>query len=150
MSVKDDGWIDVGMRRPDDNRRLLVTNNISARNALGQPSHVWIIDLLQEMSDAPGYYCGYSGDDFIQHITDWRYLDEALRGEATRSGELHDKLENLAVQAGVALPLIQRAERFLRTSAPHHREREWYKLIEQLLVTRINYEERSTSPREDK
>jgi len=42
-------------------------------------------------------------------------------------------VENLALAAGLKLPLRDRAERFLRTSAPHHRSREWYKLIEGFL-----------------
>ena len=42
-------------------------------------------------------------------------------------------LENLMVAANIPLPLRNRAERFLRTSAPHHREREWYQIIEAML-----------------
>lgn len=70
-------WIEVEAGQPDENRRLLVTNNIDARDAFGQPSHVWIINLLQE-DDEAGWYCGYSGDDLIRSITHWRYLDEAV------------------------------------------------------------------------
>jgi hypothetical protein len=35
--------------------------------------------------------------------------------------------------ANIPLPLRNRAEKFLRTSAPHHREREWYQIIEAML-----------------
>jgi hypothetical protein len=42
-------------------------------------------------------------------------------------------LENLMVAANIPLPLRNRAERFLRTSAPHHREREWYQILEAML-----------------
>lgn len=35
---------------------------------------------------------------------------------------------------GVPLPLRERAERFIRSSAPHHRSREWYKIIEAFLA----------------
>lgn len=38
------------------------------------------------------------------------------------------------IAANIPLPIKDRAERFLRTSSPHHREREWYKLIEALLA----------------
>jgi len=67
-------WIEAGSSMPESHRPLLVTNNIDARNAFGQPSHVWLIWLLQEIDDPEGGYCGYSGEnDLIENITHWRY-----------------------------------------------------------------------------
>lgn len=59
-------------------------------------------------------------------------LPEAPQPATVRS-DLGHKVENLAIAAGIELPLRTRAKRFLNTSAPHHREREWYKLIEAFL-----------------
>lgn len=75
-------WKEAWVAQPDEHRRLIVTNNIEAVDRFGQPSHVWLIDLLQEMDDPEGGYCGYSRDDLIQNITHWRYLDEALNSVA--------------------------------------------------------------------
>ena len=50
--------------------------------------------------------------------------------------DLKHKIESLALAAGVPLPVRSKAERFLRQCAPHHRDREWYKLIEELLSVR--------------
>jgi hypothetical protein len=47
-------WIEADAGLPEGHRPLLVTNNINARNAFGQPSHVWLIWLLQEMDDPEG------------------------------------------------------------------------------------------------
>ncbi len=48
--------------------------------------------------------------------------------------DLKHELDTIALKAGMKLPLRSRAERFIRQCAPHHREREWYKLIEEFLV----------------
>lgn len=62
-----------------------------------------------------------------------RAMLESARPEVACSTLKH-KMEGVMLAAGIELPLRQRAERFLRTSSPHHREREWYKLIELLLA----------------
>jgi hypothetical protein len=74
------GWTSVEKRRPRKHRKLLVTNNIAARDAFGQMSHIWIINLLQH-DRATGWSAYADNGDFlrIENISHWRYLDEALK-----------------------------------------------------------------------
>ena len=73
----DEGWVRVEERLPDRNRLLLITNNINARDAHGEMSHVWLVPRIYPDEDWTGCY-SYDGNIPIHSISHWRYaLPEA-------------------------------------------------------------------------
>jgi hypothetical protein len=75
-------WVSVKDRLPEDHcPPLLVTNNMSARNAFGHMSHVWIADMLHEDRDCPGEVCALVGDNLrkIWGVTHWAPIQAESR-----------------------------------------------------------------------
>lgn len=81
------GWIAFADRRPpnDYHGRLLVTNNIDARNRYGKMSHVWLVSMVHYHDDAAETINGYTlaslgeitafaepGDMTLRGLTHWR------------------------------------------------------------------------------
>ena len=55
---------------PDDNKWLIVTNNINETNAYGEMCHVWLVDLVR-VSD--GYGTALAPDGKVHGLTHWKY-----------------------------------------------------------------------------
>jgi hypothetical protein len=58
-------------KRPDENKHIIVTNNLSALNAHGEMSHVWMINNLIKSSS--GEFVAFHADSKIMGITHWKY-----------------------------------------------------------------------------
>lgn len=68
---------------PDD-QKVLVTNNLEARDAHGRMSHVWLVDLVQTGSD--GERTAFTEDLVrIHRLTHWHPLP-MVNGEADHDG----------------------------------------------------------------
>ena len=70
-----DKWIPVSERLPEPNAgKFLVTNNISARDANGNMSHLWLVTMIHQ-SEKFGYYAFDDYDNRVpQNITHWMPL----------------------------------------------------------------------------
>lgn len=66
-------WTALADKLPRENcPRLLVTNNINARDAFGHHCHIWLTYMVHLQSD--GLYSAYSdSDQRIHNVTHWRY-----------------------------------------------------------------------------
>ena len=97
---------------------LLVTNNIDARDAYGQPSHVWIVHLLQEMEREPGRYCAYSEEwAKVEGITHWMYLDEALSTPASEMSAQSEGYPGIAHDFETMCRLLKEARSYVASYA---------------------------------
>lgn len=80
-------WISVDDRPPNENRgRVLVTNNIKARDAYGGMSHIWIVfPILSSEPEKYGKWTAFDeGDHRICNITHWMPLPT---GDGYSAGE---------------------------------------------------------------
>lgn len=70
---KMDQWISVENELPvSDGRKLLVTNNIKARNSHGEMSHFWLVTMIHGSREA-GFSSFDECDNRLHRITHWRY-----------------------------------------------------------------------------
>lgn len=81
--------------------------------------------------------CGYPPNNHFDdgvgpcaHDSNCKQFSEKITVGHVAYSPFKHKLQLLLEKAG-GLGLNQRAQRFLNSSAPHHRDREWYKLIEE-------------------
>ena len=58
--------------KPRDKKHIIVTNNIEAKNAHGEMSHVWMTSFLQHNKD-DGFLTFDAADRRIVGITHWKY-----------------------------------------------------------------------------
>lgn len=83
-------WIALTERQPpEDCPRLLVTNNVTARDACGDHSHIWLTSMVHKQSD--GSYCAFDEHDMrLRGITHWRYAvpEDAARLALKTEGKL--------------------------------------------------------------
>ncbi len=78
-------WVSLEDREPPkDCPRLLVTNLLSARDAFGHHSHLWLVHMVHRQED--GTYCAFTDDDTrIHNLSHWRYaLPEDARVRVDR------------------------------------------------------------------
>jgi len=72
-------WIALKDEMPEEGRgKLLVTNNIEARNALDEKSHIWLVDMVHEcdgvMLERYGRFMAYDQSDRVIHdLTHFAY-----------------------------------------------------------------------------
>ena len=52
-------------------KRVLVTNNLTARDAAGQPSHVWFVRPMATLEGRTGWTAYDDGDRRIHDLTHW-------------------------------------------------------------------------------
>lgn len=78
-------WIPCS-EKPEGGRKLLVTNNLEARDAYGEMSHLWLVNLLQH-DDELGFLAYTDGDTRIENLTHWRYALPPDLPAARRSSE---------------------------------------------------------------
>lgn len=63
----DDQW-------PDKTRWIIVTNNIEAKNAHGEMSHVWMVNFCQQSSGLKdGIVAFDEGDRKTINLSHWKY-----------------------------------------------------------------------------
>lgn len=62
-------WIPVSEGLPKSRSKILVTNNINARNAYGEMSHVWLVSMIHKEMD--GSFSAF--DDADRQIHDITY-----------------------------------------------------------------------------
>lgn len=71
-------WIPLargGMPPPADLGKLLVTNNINARDAHGRLSHVWAVLMIHKDEDEPGCFCAFNDcDERIHFLTHYSFI----------------------------------------------------------------------------
>lgn len=73
LPQQSDGWIKCSERLPEPHRKLLVTNNVEARDAHGQMSHVWLVRMIHKADDDEGF-CAYTDEMTKVHgVTHYRY-----------------------------------------------------------------------------
>lgn len=69
-------WISVKKGLPTTNKsKCIVTNNLKAKDAFGQMSHIWIVSLIQK--DGKSFSAYYDNDVIIKNITHWMRLPSA-------------------------------------------------------------------------
>lgn len=77
LTVETKAWVPIAEARPESHRRLLVTNNINARDAFGRMSHVWLVRMIHEPSETDHEHEGWiafdDSDRIIESLTHWRY-----------------------------------------------------------------------------
>lgn len=66
-------WVSLAERMPPANcPRLLVTNNVNARDAIGHASHLWLVHMVHKYAD--GTFGAFTDHDLKLHgLTHWRY-----------------------------------------------------------------------------
>lgn len=72
-------WISVEDELPpeDNHRPLLVTNALPARNAHGEMSHIWLVNMIHEENEEDakryGKYTAFHENRRIEVVSHWRY-----------------------------------------------------------------------------
>ena len=62
-------------KKPADNKWVIVTNNLDAKNAHGEMSHVWLTTIWMKGSQAhEGYVMFDEGDRKVIRLTHWKYV----------------------------------------------------------------------------
>lgn len=84
-SLTSNQWVSLSAREPpEDCPRLLVTNNVTARDAFGHHSHIWLTSMVHKQKD--GSYSAFDEHDMKLHgITHWRYAVPEDSGVETTS-----------------------------------------------------------------
>ena len=81
--VKPTSWIPFERQRPPRHKRCLVTNNLSARDAHGQMSHIWIgwpqqssgpTDSFPHTPEKGSWFCFTDTYDRVVYLTHWMAL----------------------------------------------------------------------------
>jgi hypothetical protein len=72
-AIREEAWISVSEKVPDPREgKVLVTNNIKARDTYGNMSHVWLVRMIHDGSDEFGWFAFDDYDNRVpQHITHW-------------------------------------------------------------------------------
>ena len=65
-------------------RKVLVTNNLDARDSFGQMSHIWVADGVWRDSDHPGQFCTFDG---MQKIWGVRHYAEIPSDDGQSSND---------------------------------------------------------------
>ncbi len=50
-------------------RKVLVTNNLDARDAFGQMSHVWVVNIVSQDDEAKGKFCAFDWNTKLWGLT---------------------------------------------------------------------------------
>jgi len=70
-------WIRFTRRHPPKNRKVLVTNNLAARDSYGDMSHLWIATPFRSVSEH--WYTFDNCDQQIYNLTHWMPLPKECR-----------------------------------------------------------------------
>lgn len=87
-AVSSNQWVSLAERMPPANcPRLLVTNNVNARDAIGHASHLWLVHMVHKYAD--GTFGAFTDHDLKLHgLTHWRYaVPEDSHVETSRDVE---------------------------------------------------------------
>ncbi len=72
--MKPSEFISFKEKKPAPNKWIIVTNNLEAKNAHGEMSHVWLTTFYTKGSkDHEGIVTFDSGDIKIINLTHWKY-----------------------------------------------------------------------------
>lgn len=61
------------VKKPNENKHLIVTNNINAKNAHGEMSNVWLTSFLTESKRHNCLVAFDDADRCILGLTHWKY-----------------------------------------------------------------------------
>jgi hypothetical protein len=70
--MKPEEFISFDKQEPEEHKHIIVTNNIDAKNAYGEMSHVWLTTWWSWTKDR-GILIFDEGDKPVLHITHWKY-----------------------------------------------------------------------------
>ena len=72
--MKPSEFISFESQLPDKNKWIIVTNNLDAKNAHGEMSHVWLtINFIQSSNPNGGLITYDERDRKIIRLTHWKY-----------------------------------------------------------------------------
>ena len=71
--MKINEFTSIDSELPEKFKHVIVTNNINAKNAHGEMSHVWMTSFLQHNKEE-GYLTFDAADRKIVGITHWKYV----------------------------------------------------------------------------
>ena len=67
-------FISFDKEKPKDNKWLIVTNNLQAKNAFGEMSHVWLTNFCAKSHEAKNGIVMFDANDrMIIGLTHWKY-----------------------------------------------------------------------------
>lgn len=77
--VEAGGWVKCSERLPEEHSgKILVTNNLEARDAFGHMSHIWLVQMIHDGGEEFGWFAFDDYDNRApQNITHWMPLPPA-------------------------------------------------------------------------